>query len=112
MLLAYNDGNRILDRLTFYLHERATYADRWHGALRDWPGRLELSWADRDPVCTEAVLQAVLALRPSAPLTRLPGLGHYPQLEDPATANAVIDRFARDGASDDHPGYGRAARSR
>ena len=92
-LLTYNGGNRILDRLTFYLHERATYAARWHGALRDWPGRLELCWAERDPVCTEVVLQAVLALRPSAPLTRLPGLGHYPQLEDPATAIGVIDRL-------------------
>ena len=57
-------------------------------------GRLELSWAGRDPVCTEAVLQAVLALRPSAPLTRLPGLGHYPQIEDPGATMAVIDRFA------------------
>ena len=93
-LLAYNDGHRILDRLTFYLHERTTYAARWHRALRDWPGRLELGWAERDPVCTEAVLQAVRALRPTAPLTRLPGLGHYPQIEDPRAAIAVIGRFA------------------
>ena len=93
-LLAHSGGQRILDRLTFYLHERVTYARPWHGALRDWPGRLELAWAGRDPICTEAVLQAVLALRPSAPLTRLPRLGHYPQLEDPAAAIEVIDAFA------------------
>jgi pimeloyl-ACP methyl ester carboxylesterase len=93
-LLAYNDGHRILDRLTFYLHERVRYAERWHGALRDWRGRLELGWAGRDPVCTEAVLQAVLALRPDAPLTRLPELGHYPQLEDPAVVADLVGRFA------------------
>jgi pimeloyl-ACP methyl ester carboxylesterase len=93
-LLAHQGGHRILDRLTFYLHERVTYASRWHGALRDWPGRLELAWAGRDPICTEAVLQAVLALRPQAPVTRLPGLGHYPQLEDPAATIGVIDTFA------------------
>lgn len=93
-LLAYNHGHRILDRLTFYLHERTTFADRWHAALRDWPGRLELCWAGRDPVCTEAVLEAVLALRPNAPLTRLAELGHYPQLEDPVTTIGIIDRFA------------------
>ncbi|HEY2159961.1 MAG TPA: alpha/beta hydrolase, partial [Solirubrobacteraceae bacterium] len=52
-LLAHNGGNRILDRLIFYLHERVAYATRWHGALRDWPGRLELAWAGRDPICTE-----------------------------------------------------------
>jgi pimeloyl-ACP methyl ester carboxylesterase len=92
-LLAHDDGNRILDRLTHYLHERVTHGPRWHGALRDWPGRLELSWAALDPVCTEAVLQAVLELRPAAPLTRLPQLGHYPQLEDPLTVIDVIGDF-------------------
>jgi pimeloyl-ACP methyl ester carboxylesterase len=98
-LLARDGGSWILDRLTFFLHERSAYAERWHGALRDWPGRLELAWAGRDPVCTEAVLQAVLALRPHAPLTRLPQLGHYPQIEDPATAARLIDTLAASVAS-------------
>jgi pimeloyl-ACP methyl ester carboxylesterase len=93
-LLAHNHGQRILDRLVFYMSERTTYAARWHGALRDWPGRLELAWAGLDPVCTEAVLQAVLALRPASPLTRLPELGHYPQLEDPGAVAAIVDRVA------------------
>lgn len=93
-LLALGGGHRILDRLIYYLHERIAFAPRWHGALRDWPGRLELAWAGRDPICTEAVLQAVLALRPGAPLTRFPELGHYPQLEDPAAPVRVIDTFA------------------
>jgi pimeloyl-ACP methyl ester carboxylesterase len=92
-LLGYHDGHRILDRLTYYLHERVRYAQRWHGALRDWPGRLELAWAGQDPICTEAVLQAVLELRPAAPLTRLSELGHYPQLEDPAAVADVVKRF-------------------
>jgi pimeloyl-ACP methyl ester carboxylesterase len=93
-LLAHDGGNRIVDRLTFYLNERVTFAPRWHGALRDWPGRLELAWAGLDPVCTEAVLEAVLELRPSAPLTRFPDLGHYPQLEDPPAVAAVIEQHA------------------
>jgi pimeloyl-ACP methyl ester carboxylesterase len=40
------------------------------------------------------VLQAVLALRPGAALTRLEELGHYPQLEDPAAVAAIVDRVA------------------
>jgi pimeloyl-ACP methyl ester carboxylesterase len=95
-LLAHGDGHRIIHRLTYYLNERVIFADRWHGALRDWPGHLGLAWAGRDPVCTEAVLQAVMDLRPQAPVTRLPELGHYPQLEDPAAVAAVVDRFVRD----------------
>ncbi len=91
-LLAVNGGDRIIDRLTYYLHERTSYAERWHGALRDWPGNLSLAWADQDPVCTEAVLQAVVGLRPNAPLTRWPELGHYPQIEDPASVAEVVSR--------------------
>jgi pimeloyl-ACP methyl ester carboxylesterase len=31
------------------------------------------------------VLDGLRELRPSAPVIELPGLGHYPQLEDPDT---------------------------
>ncbi len=93
-LLANGGGHRILDKLIYYLHERIEFASRWHGALHDWQGRLELTWAGLDPICTEAVLQAVMALRPEVPLTRLPELGHYPQLEDPPAVAGVIDQFA------------------
>jgi pimeloyl-ACP methyl ester carboxylesterase len=94
-LLAHNGGHRLLDRLIFYNHERVgAPGRRWHEALRDWPGRLDLAWAELDPICTEAVLQAVLELRPHAQVTRLHGLGHYPQIEDPQTTMAVIERHA------------------
>jgi pimeloyl-ACP methyl ester carboxylesterase len=92
-LLAHDGGHRIVDRLTNYLHERVEYAPRWHGALREWPGPLALGWAGSDPVCVEDVLQAVLALRPATPLTRWPELGHYPQIEDPATVAVAITAF-------------------
>jgi pimeloyl-ACP methyl ester carboxylesterase len=93
-LLAHDGGHRILDRLIFYLRERVELAPRWHGALRDWPGPLRLSWAELDPVATTDVLDAVLELRPSAPVTRLSDLGHYPQLEDPTKTMSVIEEFA------------------
>ena len=95
-LLAHNGGHRLLQRLIYYNRERVTppTSERWHGALRDWPGALELGWAGRDPICTEAVLEAVRALRPNVPVTRLPELGHYPQLEDPEAVAAIVDRVA------------------
>ena len=93
-LLAHNGGNKIIDRLSYYLHERVEHAARWHGAIRDWPGRLELCWAGQDPVCVEAVLAHILELRPGTPLTRWPDLGHYPQLEDPQRVGSDLARFA------------------
>jgi pimeloyl-ACP methyl ester carboxylesterase len=78
------DGGRTLNHKTIaYMEERFKHADRWHGALRDWEKPLSLAWGMLDPVATEAVLDAVLALRPSAPVTRFEHLGHYPQIEDP-----------------------------
>jgi pimeloyl-ACP methyl ester carboxylesterase len=77
-------GGRTLSHKTIrYMEERFRHAERWHGALRDWPKPLSLAWGMVDPVATSAVLDAVLDLRPQAQLTRFEDLGHYPQLEDP-----------------------------
>jgi pimeloyl-ACP methyl ester carboxylesterase len=78
-------GGRTLQHKTIgYMEERFRYADRWHGALREWPKPVSLAWGMLDPVATERVLDAVLELRPQAAVTRFEDLGHYPQIEDPA----------------------------
>jgi pimeloyl-ACP methyl ester carboxylesterase len=89
-LLAHDDGHRILHRLIYYLHEREAYAQRWHGALRDWNGDLRLAWAMLDPVATPNVLDAIVELRPHAPVTRLDALGHYLQIEDPEAVARLV----------------------
>jgi pimeloyl-ACP methyl ester carboxylesterase len=82
-LLSYNDGNRIAHLLISYLDERVRYAQRWHGAVKDWPKPLGFVWGLNDPVATTNVLAGLRELRPDAPVVELPGLGHYPQVEDP-----------------------------
>lgn len=93
-LIAHKGGHRKLHRLIHYVHERTELADRWHGAVRDWPGELRLAWGLEDPVATTNVLGALTELRPSAPVEELPGLGHYPQLEDPEAVAAVVAKSA------------------
>lgn len=84
-------GGRTLNHKTIrYMAERFEHAERWHGALRDWPKPLHLPWGMLDPVATEQVLDAVLELRPSAPLTRFDDLGHYPQIEDPSRVAGAL----------------------
>jgi pimeloyl-ACP methyl ester carboxylesterase len=84
-------GGRTLNHKTIaYMEERFKHAERWHGALRDWDKPLSLAWGMLDPVATEAVLDAVIALRPKAPLTRFDDLGHYPQIEDPGRVAAAL----------------------
>lgn len=82
-LLTHNGGNRIAHLLSAYLDERVRYAQRWHGAVRDWPKPLGFVWGLGDPVATTNVLDGLRQLRPAAAVVELPGLGHYPQIEDP-----------------------------
>jgi pimeloyl-ACP methyl ester carboxylesterase len=89
-LLCHNGGRVLGHKLVHYLDERVTFADRWHGAIRDWQGDFHLAWGLEDPVATTAVLDAVVELRPRAPVARLAGLGHYPQIEDPQALADVI----------------------
>lgn len=82
-LIRHNGGRAIGHQTIGYIGERIRFAERWHGAVRDWPGDLRLVWGMLDPVATPAVLDALRELRPAAPVTELADLGHYPQLEDP-----------------------------
>jgi pimeloyl-ACP methyl ester carboxylesterase len=97
-LLCHNGGRSIGHKLINYLSERERYAERWHGAIRDWQGPLSLAWGIQDPVATTAVLEALIELRPRVPVTRLPGLGHYPQIEDPGAIAAAIRGADPNGA--------------
>ncbi len=89
-LICHNGGRTLGHRLIHYLGERERFAERWHGAVRDWGGQLSFAWGLQDPVATEAVLDALVGLRPTAHVERLPGLGHYPQIEDPAAIAAAL----------------------
>ena len=61
-------------------------------------------WGLDDPVATTNVLDGLRELRPTADVVELPGVGHYPQVEDPeafrprraAPAGCVaLSRYAR-----------------
>lgn len=90
-LLAHEGGHRIGHLLVNYMAERERFVDRWHGAVRDWPGALSLAWGLEDPVATPAVLDGLRALRPGVPVTELPGIGHYPQIERPDLIAGALD---------------------
>ena len=82
-LMSHHGGHRIAHLLISYLDERERYAERWHGAVRNWPNPLSFLWALDDPVATTNVLDGLRELRPAADILELPGVGHYPQVEVP-----------------------------
>jgi pimeloyl-ACP methyl ester carboxylesterase len=91
-LITHDGGSGLGHKLIHYLDERVRYAARWHGAIRDWKGPLSFAWGLHDPVATVSVLDALVELRPEAPVDRLGELGHYPQIEDPAAIAASLRR--------------------
>jgi pimeloyl-ACP methyl ester carboxylesterase len=95
-LVCHNGGRTLGHRLVAYMDERIEHADRWHGAIRDWD-ELQLAWGLEDPVASVAVLDALRGLHPGVPVTELPGLGHYPQIEDPARMAAVVAAASQPG---------------
>lgn len=90
-LIAHNDGQRIGHLLVHYMAERERFTDRWHGAIREWPGPLTLTWGLKDPVARVEVLDGLRELRPGVPAIELPDLAHYPQVEDPDAIAAALD---------------------
>jgi pimeloyl-ACP methyl ester carboxylesterase len=89
-LVCHNGGRTLGHRLVSYMDQRETHAERWHGAIRDWPGTLSLTWGMRDPVASTAVLTALRELRPGVAVSELDELAHYPQIEDPRQLARVL----------------------
>lgn len=89
-LMTFNDGNRLGHKLVSYMDERVIYADRWHGAVSRWQRDLHLVWGMQDPVAVPDILEGLLEMRPELPVTRMPDLGHYPQMEDPELFASVV----------------------
>jgi pimeloyl-ACP methyl ester carboxylesterase len=90
-LIAHNGGRRITHLTIHYMAERERFTERWHGAIRDWPGPLTLAWGLLDPVARTEVLDGLRALRPGVEAIELPDAAHYPQIEQPELISAALD---------------------
>ena len=94
-LIAHNGGQRIAHLTINYMAERERFTERWHGAIRDWPGPLTLAWGLQDPVARTEVLRGLQALRPGVPTIELADAAHYPQIERPELISAALDAALR-----------------
>jgi len=97
-LIAHHGGQRIGHLLVHYMAERERFTERWHGAIRDWPGPLTLAWGLLDPVARVEVLDGLRELRPGVETIELPDAGHYPQIEQPELISAALDAAVRSQA--------------
>ncbi|HJQ85587.1 MAG TPA: alpha/beta hydrolase [Candidatus Binatia bacterium] len=85
----------IIGKIARYNVERAELADRWRPILGRTDVPIHVVWGARDPIAVLEIGRR-LATMADAPLTVLDGVGHYPQMEDPARwASAVLRACGR-----------------
>jgi pimeloyl-ACP methyl ester carboxylesterase len=104
-LLSHQQGQRITHKLIGYIRERRANRERWVGALQTTQVPLRVINGPVDPVSGEHMVRLYRELVPQPDTVLLPGIGHYPQVEDPTgTFDAFLafhHRIAA-GASDQH----------
>lgn len=82
-LLEHNDGRRVLHKLIGYMAERRAHRERWVGALVTTQVPLRVIDGPLDPVSGAHMVARYRELVPNPDTVLLPGIGHYPQIEDP-----------------------------
>ncbi len=83
-LIRRDGGHRIMHKLIRYVPERIAHRSRWVGALQKTRVPLRLVNGPDDPVSGAHMVARYRELIPDPDVVSLPGIGHYPQSEDPA----------------------------
>lgn len=94
-LLVFNDGRAVMPRLIRYMQERRTHRERWVSALQKAQVPLRLINGLADPISGAHMVQRYRELVPSPDVVELPGIGHYPQVEDAAAVSCACLDFLK-----------------
>ena len=89
-LTAEADGGVIWPALLGYMEERRRHRERWVGALQSTRVPLRVIDGAEDPVSGAHMVERYRELVPNPDTVLLPGIGHYPQVED---ADGVTREF-------------------
>ena len=83
MQLEYNDGRKVIHKLSQYINERYTYWNRWIGALKETNLQTNIVWAKNDPVAVPAIARLIETEISNNKLFWIENTGHFPMLENP-----------------------------
>ncbi|MGI9265567.1 MAG: alpha/beta fold hydrolase [Gammaproteobacteria bacterium] len=91
-LMQHGRGRKTLAGIACYMRERVRFGERWTGPAERLSLPFTLIWGPEDPIAVEAIALRLCERNPNAKLVRLPGIGHYPQLEAPGAVAAEISK--------------------
>lgn len=89
-LVTHDEGHRIFHRLIPYMRERRENRERWVGALTEAHVPLALVAGMDDPISGGHMVARYREVVGHGYVAELAGIGHYPQVEDPAL---VLEHF-------------------
>jgi pimeloyl-ACP methyl ester carboxylesterase len=90
-IVAHQRGQHVFHRLIGYMQERRDHRSRWVGAMQRTRVPLRVVDGLDDPISGAHMLARYRDVVPDADCVELRGVGHYPQLEDPAGVIAALD---------------------
>ncbi|ENO14432.2 alpha/beta hydrolase [Marinobacter nanhaiticus D15-8W] len=94
-LIERGQGVRVMPGLIRYMAEREQNRSRWVGGLEGAICPLRFIDGVDDPISGEEMAKRYEAVVPNPDVLRIPGCGHYPQLEKPAEVFAAYQSFRK-----------------
>jgi pimeloyl-ACP methyl ester carboxylesterase len=87
---AMHDGQRLSAALLHYVADRSVDGDAWVKAMETTKTPIAFIWGPSDPVSGEHVIAEVERRIPAVRISRIPGVGHWPMLEDPVSVSTIV----------------------
>lgn len=88
--IEFNQGKKVIHKLSQYINERYTYWNRWIGALKETQIPTKIVWAKNDPVAVPAIAKLIATEIQNNELFWIENTGHFPMLENPEEWTSLV----------------------
>ena len=81
--LEYNEGRKVIHKISNYINERYYYWHRWIGALKETQIPTKIIWAKNDPIAIIEIAELLASEIPNNELLTIENTGHFLMIENP-----------------------------
>lgn len=81
--LEYNEGRKVIHKISNYINERYYFWHRWIGALKETQVPTKIIWAENDPIAIMGIAELLANEIPNNKLLTIENTGHFLMIENP-----------------------------